>query len=331
MTILRHPVERALSSYFNARENRSHHNFELVRNSEFTFDDYMTHPLTRGFTANFQVANLSLHYDWDPAGLQGDIRSGRALDAGALDRAKAFLESVEVIGFQDELGEFIDSASAAFGYYPDHSLRKSRSYRPDDFRPSPQVLRRLEEINDLDFALYEWAKRLKAARGKWKFVGRSAVNPIDLVADPVRRWLPTEPFFGTGWWPVHAAEEGKTAHRWSDSVDASITVRSRPGARYDMTIEILRFVHNTDAVNFSLLIDGAQVQLAEPTQSARCEASGGVYAAEFVADDTGETVITFQMAKLRTFERANPDDNDRTPRGLALAGMTLVERSNERA
>jgi hypothetical protein len=330
MTLLRNPAERALSHYFHFKRVADDVRHELVKNDDFTLDDYMTHPLTRSFAANFQVANLSLLYDWDPAGLQGDITSGRALDDGALDRAKAFLEAVEVIGFQDELGGFVDSASAAFGYYPDHSLRKSRDYRPDDYHPSRQVLRRLEEINDLDFALYDWAKRLQGARGRWKFAGRSAVNPIDLVADPVRRWLPTEPFFGSGWWAVHWAEKGETAHRWSDSADASITVRSRPGAGYVMTIEVFRFVLDTDAANFSLLIDGVRVPLVEPSQATRCEAGGGIYAAEFQAGDTGETVITFHMAELRTFASVYPDSNETTPRGLALAGMTIVERSDDR-
>lgn len=327
MTLLRNPVERALSQYFHFKNVPDHPCHEVMKNEDFGFEDYMTHPLTRSFAANYQVANLSLHYDWDPAGLSAAISSGRVLDAGALDRAKAFLEAVEVIGFQDELGDFLDRASAAFGYHPDHGLRKSRTYRPDDYQPSPEVLRRLEEINDLDFALYDWAKKLKANRGKWQFAGRGLVNPIDLVADPVRRWLPTEPFFGCGWWAVHGAEEerGETAHRWSNSADASITVRSRPGARYVMAIEVFRFVLEFDAAHFCLLIDGVKVQLAGPTELTRCDAGGGVYSAEFLAGDTGETVITFHMDQLRTFNSVNPNDSDTTPRGLALGGMTIVE------
>ena len=332
MTLLRNPAERALSHYFHFKQVPDNPCHEVMKNSDFTLDDYMTHPLTRNYAANFQVANLSLHYDWDPAGLPGDVASGRALDAGALDRAKAFLETVEVIGFQEELRDFVDSASAAFGYYPDHALRRSRNYRPDDYHPTPETLRRLEEINDLDFALYDWAKRLKAGRGRRVFAGQRLENPIDLAADPVRHWLATEPFFGSGWWPVHGAEEGsgEAAHRWSDSTDASITVRTKPGARYVVTIEVFRFVLETDAAHFSLLIDGVQVQLAGPTQSTRCAAGGGVYAAEFLAGDTGETVITFQMAQLRTFNSVNPDDSDTTPRGLALGGMTIVEVSDVR-
>lgn len=181
-TVLRDPVERALSHYAHLRRD------ELARRDDpdLTFEEFVGSPRFEPLRANYQARQLvqqidlaGAWVDYSPldrlaafgpiparlraAPLQGlyevtPIELGSAeLEQVALER----LESIDFVGVTEHLEDFVARVAHYFDVddTPEVGIANSGGARLRAKELPPSLARRLREDNAVDYALYELASR----------------------------------------------------------------------------------------------------------------------------------------------------------------------------
>jgi hypothetical protein len=151
-TVLRDPVERTLSYL---RHHRTLEPGDAERPLEDIYEDRFRF---EGLIHNHQVKMLSLRPDEMPAGAMTVVH----FTAEHLERAKAAIEAMDVVGVQDEFEPFCDALAGRFGWDlgDPHFSNRTRKVPVDDaFRA------RIAADNALDVALHEFTRELVARRG----------------------------------------------------------------------------------------------------------------------------------------------------------------------
>src|SRR5262249_38670436 len=141
------------------------------RQSSFELDDFLSHPMTRPFASNYSVRNYAFDLQAD---LATELRTDRFApsrvfqrDVGSaeLQRAKGFIETIDVCGFTEDLPGFVKALADLYGFYPEPELERYRSYRLEVDSVGPDTLRKIREANALDYALYDWARAAMTSGG----------------------------------------------------------------------------------------------------------------------------------------------------------------------
>jgi Sulfotransferase family len=339
ITVLRDPVERILSNFWHFKrvDDNPYHRF--MKENEFTLYHFMTDPRTDGFTRNFHVANFGfdLQQDFDVTTMDSNLVTGKAIDRFASERAKEFLGGVDVIGFQEDMASAVKAVSSRFGFYPDPNFAKTRSYRDGSEGIPADMLDRLRDINQLDRELYDWA----VAHENERQSSRKAIstppamlpNPIDAVGQKLLHWRAMQPYFGTGWSDIQHQtggwQNGRTPlppHRWSEGRSPStIAVRVEPKSRYQLLVEVARFVSRKQSAGFTLSVNGNPVPLIAKTEVDGCDSEGGLFSAQFGPLASPDCAIGFHVSPMQSFREVNPKDPNAAPRGLALSAIILVK------
>jgi hypothetical protein len=335
VTILRDPLERAISHFWHVhRAQGSAPSWTLqARHEGFGVHELLKDPFARPYFANYQVRNFAyVRKSHDTFSvLDPDLAMPDDVDDADLERAKSALEELDCVGFTENLRQFVSDMSERFGFHPDSSLTKQRSYRPRDIAFSPDALAALRKANELDHELYRWAQgRLLGRSKKSYFLLEQKVTPMSIPLDAsgksLLQWSSTEPFFGTGWSDTQCAGTSiDPPHRWMlGTNEANIVLRVKRGASYLLIIDVLRFVDEQQASAFSLRADSTVVPLHGPNPTASAGPSGGVFLARLGPRPSDICVLTFHVDDLKSFSEINPEDPDSTPRGIALRSVTLV-------
>jgi hypothetical protein len=330
ITVLRDPVERAVSHYFHGKSAPDAGRLgKIIRAENLSLDDYLEHPGCAAFARNFQVRNfaydLSARYNTEKLAPAQFFK--RPMAEADLRNAQSFLEQADLVGYTEELGEFVEALSGLMGFVPEENLGSSRGYRQRGLTLSPDTEKRLRNANALDIELYEWARR-KIARPQAKIMGlvrKPPVNPIDLSGRLERHWSVMEPFFGTGWSDVQSsAGVSAPPHRWTiDREDATLSVKVDPGATYKLRVNLFRFASDEQSRQFSVLADGNELELSQNFRIPLT--TGRTYTTTFGPTRTDECVLTFRVKTLKSFNTLNPSDDDRTLRGLALCSLDFMK------
>ena len=150
-TILRDPVARIASRLRHAKSQPRFRD----RSIEQIYED----PVFFGrFLHNHQTKHFSMT-EADPLyGIMDIIE----IDDRRLALAKATLEKIDVLGLQEEYGEFLDILSEGFGWSIQPELAKNVS--ADSWEPSAALRRRIEADNGADIEFYEYARALHQRR-----------------------------------------------------------------------------------------------------------------------------------------------------------------------
>ena len=332
ITVLRDPVERAVSHYYHGKSAPDAGRLgKVIRGENLSLDDYLEHPGCAAFAQNFQVRNFAYDIDarYDTEKLAPAQFFKRPMAEADLRNAQTFLEQTDLVGYTEELGEFVDALSGMMGFVPEEDLGSARGYRQRGQALSPDTEKRIRKANALDIELYEWARRNVPKPGV-KTIGmvpKAAVNPIDLSNRPALRWSVMDPFFGNGWSDVHSAE-GVAAppHRWTiDRQDATLRVKVDPNATYRLGVNLLRFATDEQASEFSILADGKALDLSRNFRLPSILKAGRGYTTTFGPTGKAECVLTFHVKTLKSFHTLNPSDDDRTLRGLALCSLDFTK------
>lgn len=150
MTVLREPVERTLSFV-------RHHRWFVPGDREASFeeiyeDDFRFH----GMIHNHMVKMFSLTTDEMDAGMLSHVDLTRE----HLERAKAQLAGVDVVGLQEDFEGFERELSRRFGWDlgpPLHANARGGTVT-DDPEHEAAIRERIAEDNALDVELYEFAR-----------------------------------------------------------------------------------------------------------------------------------------------------------------------------
>jgi hypothetical protein len=153
-TILRNPVERAISNYYFTREYAEHHHHDLVHSQNLSLADYLDSK-EELMADNGQTRMLSGgYYVMDYGGLSRE----------ALEAAKANLrDNIQVVGLTERFDETLLLLKNAFGWGNVFYARQNVGrQRPTKDQLSPDTLAVIHKYNQLDIELYQFAKTLFA-------------------------------------------------------------------------------------------------------------------------------------------------------------------------
>jgi uncharacterized protein (DUF433 family) len=149
-TVLREPVARTLSFLRHYRKLSR----ELDAPLEALYEDDLRF---HGLIHNHMVKMLSLRTDEMIAGTMTRVD----FTPEHLERAKAALAGIEVVGLQERFDEFCDDLTARWGWDLGEQKRANAT-KPEDAPAS--LIERIRRDNALDVELYEHARALVAAR-----------------------------------------------------------------------------------------------------------------------------------------------------------------------
>lgn len=172
-TLLRDPVERALSHYGHVLRDERHYLHRRAKELG-TFEAYLDDPETRMTVVNFQARMLGLDCDIESVyqGLAPDERDNWTLErliettdlctptGDLLDRARQRLDGFDVVGLTERFDESLALLCYRRGWpFPEeiHSTNINAD-RPRRQALAPDTLARLIELNAIDSALYESAR-----------------------------------------------------------------------------------------------------------------------------------------------------------------------------
>src|SRR6185312_8099909 len=145
-----------------------------------SLDEYLEHPGCSAFAQNFQVRNfaydLSARYATEKLAPAQFFK--RPLAEEDLRNAQSFLEQTDLVGYTEELGEFVDALSGMMGFVPEENLGSSRGYRQGGLTLSPDTEKKLRKANELDIELYEWARQ-NVPRPRAKTIGIPPKPPVN--------------------------------------------------------------------------------------------------------------------------------------------------------
>lgn len=172
-SLLRDPLERAFSHYGHVIRDPSHYLHR--RATELgSFQAYLEDPLTRTSISNFQSRMLAINADVKSIyqGMTDTEKASWALekhlettDFGASEdqilwAAKARITNFDLIGITERLSEFIALLCLKLSWpYPKTLVSTNINIkRPKHEEQPDQIIETLKNINNIDIALYDWAK-----------------------------------------------------------------------------------------------------------------------------------------------------------------------------
>lgn len=173
-TILRDPVERALSHYGHIVRDPEHYLHQRAMELR-SIDAFLEDPVTRMTVSNFQARMLALDVDVEAIyrDLSDEQKSTWFLERfietnefglygqELLEVVKKKLETFAFVGVTEKLNEAIALLCYKLSWrYPDkitnQNVNTSRLKRGD---VAQSTLAHLERLNEVDLALYEWAQQ----------------------------------------------------------------------------------------------------------------------------------------------------------------------------
>jgi len=154
VTVFRDPVDRIISHYYYARRTPAHYLYSKIHDSEMSLEDYATSNLS-GELRNWYTTHFS--------GLSAAEAEKRPEES--ITRAvDVVLRRYDIIGFLDNFLLFIEELrkQANLTYeYQDIKVNKTQE-RPNIDSVPQSIIRRIEQVNHLDIALY---RKIKDAIG----------------------------------------------------------------------------------------------------------------------------------------------------------------------
>ena len=307
ITMLRDPIDRALSNYEHILRYPEHRLHALAR--QLPMAQFIRHP-----DACAEMNNLQVRQIGEPLGRPRLEDHCWPIDEKTLATAKRRLQSFAFFGLAERMDDSLALLAYTFGWPPPapaERLNAAPQRKTRDDYP-PDAIAALHELNRLDIALYNWAKPIFEER-------LAALHGIDLDAHyraafsaafgpPVPEWtlkmnqaIPT-----VGWYPY----EPEPDCRWTGPETCSvIDLRLQP-QNYRLEIDILTSMGHDILNGFTVTLNGAPVAVELGHRATGDMFYYGVIPGEAVAADALITRLalhtprTVSPLELGTFEDA---------------------------
>lgn len=148
ITMLRDPVDRVISSYYHMQENPGHWLHECAKHSDYSLHDFIE---DEG-PASIDARNLQTR-------MICGTEEGLPITQSDLDRACELIdEQFAAVGVSEHFDESLILFQQALGWKRLYYLRKNvSSKRPANQKVAPQTLELLQEHNQYDIRLYQYA------------------------------------------------------------------------------------------------------------------------------------------------------------------------------
>lgn len=157
-TVLRDPVDRFISYYFHSLRDPSLPLHALIKGR--SLQDILSDDATNSFAINYQAKYLAALVDdqgWFEHTLH--FRSWPKSDQELLEKARAALSLMEVVGIQEDLASFFQHLSAQWPIsYSSHIPAVNIGDNRDNHLLSTADLKIIREMNEVDYRIYDDVK-----------------------------------------------------------------------------------------------------------------------------------------------------------------------------
>jgi hypothetical protein len=154
-TVLRNPIDRIISGFFFQKHDLKLPQNPIVIKSQTDLENYI---ILDDLIVLEQINNFQTHHflqlEWDG--------SNKLTDIEKFNFAKNALYRYDLVGVYNQLTDFVDLLCYECGWPPVKEIPyvNVTSKRPKISEVDPKIIRRLEELNQLDIALYDYATQL---------------------------------------------------------------------------------------------------------------------------------------------------------------------------
>ncbi|MEP7293782.1 MAG: sulfotransferase family 2 domain-containing protein [Chloroflexota bacterium] len=326
ITMLRNPLDRALSAYDHIRRSPEHPRHNLINGKNATLEDFLEKGLFGGY-ANTQVLFLSGSSSTTPTVVNAQLEYKNLLVRNpqylSLEHAKEVLEQMEFFGITERFDDSIQLLFHRFGWAPPlvyerlnvgHERKSAESY-------PPALIDRLVECNRLDIELYEYGKKLFEARYRqfiadlqwesYNYRSQSLNSPPEIAISF------DDAIEGYGWYPREFTSSGR-CYRWSGPGNRSVLItRIAPAETLALSVGIYHVIAHE-------LLDGLQIRINGTLVSLRGkfdeEQQTTVIQAEFEGSlvDTPSGVTMIEFCLERTVSANDLDSTNMDTRKLGI-------------
>ena len=200
VTVLRDPIRRSISHFEHICREPKDRRHKLVKAHNMTLVDFAQHPETRLAIQNLQTRSLAFDLGikelkkirrFASQGVIGTLQPERS-DEELLAIAKRRIDEFPFVGLVERFQDSLFLLSYVFGWYP---IRQSRELNKAPKKTanqnlSPEVLELLTDSNQLDSALYSYAKqrfddhyRIMVTDLWERYGDRSSESPPEIIED----------------------------------------------------------------------------------------------------------------------------------------------------
>ncbi len=334
IALLRDPVERAISHYWHYRKAVDvPKKLRRLGIQDLNFDEFLEHPATRTRASNFQLTHLGFDLAADLAASRVTKMLSQGLPAtpATLAFAKQFIDSCEVVGTTERLGQFVAGLSHLLKSPFADDLERVRRYQPVEFTAPGDNRSRLKRLNEADYELYAYAQHAmqtrltRKSRFKISATPLRSNPPVDASDASELTWGVKEPFFGAFWSDVQCAAHATIPpHRWSVGARGSwIWFRAKRWRFYRLRIRILRFVSAEQREGLRCKVNRRPVRLRSTGLDETHGPSGGTYEGLFFSGPSARLKLLLAVKQPQSFSDVDSFSRDQTPRGLALCSLSL--------
>jgi len=335
ITMLRNPIDRALSAYHHIQNEPTHPRHELINGKNATLEDFLDKTLVDDY-ANTQVLFLSGEATTDvtvmsAASEDNVIEKRQGL---SLSQAKDVLEQMTFFGITERFDESLHLLFHSFGWAPQFTYERenvSSGWQRAEEYPQ-RLLDRLAESNRLDLELYEYGKKLFTARYQQhiqKLHWDSYVPRVQVRSRPTEFNLSfDEPIEGYGWYPREFEDNGR-CFRWTGpATRAALFIRVAPAPQMMFTAGLCRMIDADMLDTFQITINGTALTVKRRFDS---EQKLTILWATFEGKLVEADVSVIEFCVPRTVSPQEFDSANRDPRklGMALCWLTIRPAQEE--
>jgi hypothetical protein len=344
VTILRDPVERALSHFEQlkragkasllSKENmpvwsdRGRSPFATDWHDDISLSEYLNNPYLRFDAQNLQTRYLgnrrTMQELWER---RGRIRRRTAPVKSVLPCALERLETMAFVGLVERFSESVDLLTYTFGWQPETSMpdynRASKRLAQQDL--SPDLLALLRSLNAGDIALYQHAetlfqRRLDAMRQDLlhlDYAQRYHAVKTDHLHLDMNGILP-----GTGW---HPPDPDHPNLRWTGPTnEATLDLPLIRDTPMRLSFNILDVLAQDILDSFHVTVNGRPLELiSQPRQAGGLVVSGEM-TPDTLASPSPFTRISFHVNRTIRPSSILPDNLDDRPLGVALSAIEVT-------
>ncbi len=172
ITMLRDPVARTVSHYRHIAREKSHWMYPAFKGRDVSIEEFLEHPPARRLISNFQTRNMADMWDLkekytddDNKPLEPSLGRLMAYCSAALEEPDLFMLAQErmaqcaFVGVTERFKESVARLEGQFGWKCDAAAPDLNRAPEEEMTLAPETRRKIEELTQLDRALYEAGMR----------------------------------------------------------------------------------------------------------------------------------------------------------------------------
>jgi hypothetical protein len=338
MTFLRNPLERVLSHYYYAQREPNYYIQPQVNEHYETLQKFIEAPSMRMIVSNHQVRSLILDEDISEitkntsqfntyADLESEIdrRMRNLSEDNMLQIAKQRLEKFAFIGLVERFDDSLDMLTYRFNWnhVSQYSNRNVTVNRPKQEEIPSDILKKLRQLNQLDYELYDFAETIfkkRFAEKHFKLVVPKIPTPKSL------KYTFEQPLQGSGWHRREMSDKYGT-FRWTGPETVS-TIDFHIAATNDLIVSIKFFAAVTPETlgSFRVSANGENMPITLRHNKDESIQAEGIINSHLIKSQNGNLKLSFSVASTVSPKSIEVGDDERKL-GMAIFGVSLQRLS----